>query len=754
MEEVGGERQARNSFRGDDDAGGVRVRPGRTEVGIRSGKDVRLLRVTRTQVNGGREAGAGRTLGLDQVGRLEASREGASQSHVHDRTVNVADLRNGGAGRALVLLEPNRAVDVEGVNAGDLHVRSDHRDRQFRVTRVNVAAHLDVGHRHRSDEVYRAVVEPQVLFAPLATDGDAQRTGRQRHREGGELAVHHRQGAQLVADVRAEDGRLRVDGVVHGERVQRRIEGAVDLRVRAGGGKHRPVRVEGRRRRRAARGVAAGERLFEQIRADEAEVLEVDFVLAVVEAELVVVVLDDLTLEARHDPVEIRVVAEHAGIAQEAIGHDQSTGRHGDAIHRGRARGDGGQRRADGRVERIVRRPDRDHHVLRSVRRTVRRHGLWREQALAVVLRVEEVAENREVFAEDIPLDAAVRVGPVLVQRDADLISQHLLVVVDAAPGVRSDRKLCRRETGRRPAGSGGDCHRGNRTGSRRVGEAVDRQHFAGREVRDAPGVRLRRARGQVVAGAADADLAAHVGGHIAVITAVDAALIGAPGPVALRLQHRVLFLVLSRHDDAGLVVAEAGHGAVALVVNVALLREAVAAVDGEPFEVVVEQHVDHAADRVRAVDGRSAVLEDLDALDQRGREEVDVLEQGAAGSQGGGIRDAPAVEQHQRGQTVNADFGAAVRGARRNAGVARAKVAAAREGGFRLLQGHLRIVRAGAADRRLVQRRDGGCADLFRRRNEGAGHDDAFGLRGFARGSPRVPGARGLGVSRPHGGQ
>ncbi len=52
--------------------------------------------------------------------------------------------------------------------------------------------------------------------------------------------------------------------------------------------------------------------------------------------------------------------------------------------------------------------------------------------------------------------------------------------------------------------------------------------------------------------------------------------------------------------------------------------------------------HVDHAADRVRAVERRARALDDLDALDQLGR---DVLDRGAA--DGAGV-DAQPVHQHQ----------------------------------------------------------------------------------------------------------
>ena len=70
---------------------------------------------------------------------------------------------------------------------------------------------------------------------------------------------------------------------------------------------------------------------------------------------------------------------------------------------------------------------------------------------------------------------------------------------------------------------------------------------------------------------------------------------------------------------------------------------------------------VDHAGDRVRAVDGRRAVLEHLDALDHGDRDHVQV--DGAVGA-GTAVDDAAAVEQHQGAvdaQTAQIDLGRAV---------------------------------------------------------------------------------------------
>ena len=79
---------------------------------------------------------------------------------------------------------------------------------------------------------------------------------------------------------------------------------------------------------------------------------------------------------------------------------------------------------------------------------------------------------------------------------------------------------------------------------------------------------------------------------------------------------------------------------------------------------VLAQDEVDHAANRVRAVDGRSPVLEDFHALDRIERNRVEVHR---AASQAVG-RDAPAVEEHQRvarPQATQVRVGLAIAGAR-----------------------------------------------------------------------------------------
>ncbi len=113
--------------------------------------------------------------------------------------------------------------------------------------------------------------------------------------------------------------------------------------------------------------------------------------------------------------------------------------------------------------------------------------------------------------------------------------------------------------------------------------------------------------------------------------------------------------------------VAPAGDDVGADLVAVAPLGHAVARRHFGALEIAAQDDVDHAGDRVGAVDRRGAVGQHLDALDRAERDrvqvderEVDVLREAVVG-------DAPAVDQHQRrvlAEVAQADAG----GARREA--------------------------------------------------------------------------------------
>src|SRR4029078_11960600 len=69
--------------------------------------------------------------------------------------------------------------------------------------------------------------------------------------------------------------------------------------------------------------------------------------------------------------------------------------------------------------------------------------------------------------------------------------------------------------------------------------------------------------------------------------------------------------------------------------------------VDLHAFEVLARDDVHHAGDGIRAIDGRGAVFQHLDALDDADRDGVEIRGAGYAG--GGGLVDpADAVHQYQ----------------------------------------------------------------------------------------------------------
>ena len=134
----------------------------------------------------------------------------------------------------------------------------------------------------------------------------------------------------------------------------------------------------------------------------------------------------------------------------------------------------------------------------------------------------------------------------------------------------------------------------------------------------------------------------------------VDAVL--ARGQVVVRVGAVAL------HDLVTLGVAERDHGATAIIgelatgshrgaddlaVALAVLRGV--RVDLQAFEVLLRDEVHHARDGVRAVHGRSTTRHHVHALDEGGRDEVDV--DGTAGAERG-----QALAVHQDEGTVRAE--------------------------------------------------------------------------------------------------
>ena len=194
-----------------------------------------------------------------------------------------------------------------------------------------------------------------------------------------------------------------------------------------------------------------------------------------------------------------------------------------------------------------------------------------------------------------------------------------------------------------------------------------------------------------------------------------------------------VLVGVLCSDDQVGLVVAETEDAAEALILGVAPLRKAVASREIKALELLVEDDVDHAADRFRAVDGRRTVLEDFDALHQRRREEVDIRERDTAERRRRGVRQTTAIEEDEGGQAVDGDRGTTAVALlftlaldwprlpppEAMAGLARGQHAE-------------HVFLAGRVTHRLVDRVHRGRSDFFGGRDVGARDDDPLAGSGF----------------------
>jgi hypothetical protein len=103
------------------------------------------------------------------------------------------------------------------------------------------------------------------------------------------------------------------------------------------------------------------------------------------------------------------------------------------------------------------------------------------------------------------------------------------------------------------------------------------------------------------------------------------------------------------RGHDVPLVrvkVAPAADDGVAEDVAAAILGDVGSGVGHQAPEVALRDEVDHTADRVGAIDGRGAVLEDLDALDGREGNGVEVDHASVEAVRG----DAAAIEQDKGG--------------------------------------------------------------------------------------------------------
>ena len=254
--------------------------------------------------------------------------------------------------------------------------------------------------------------------------------------------------------------------------------------------------------------------------------------------------------------------------------------------------------RGDGDAERVVGVVRRDHDAVRAGDgRLVREHdGRRRQLVVAVGLRVERVGEELQVLAEQ---------GMFRVAEDAVTLG------ITDGRGVQREREPVGR------ARVGGVVREALGRGARRA--AIDQS--AGRD--DVGGIRRR--------GGAHA---AGVAGARRVVRVREVR----QRTVAVAAVQRVGAVVGAADEHGGLLGRGTEDEAVALFRGVGRGGVAVGRIELGAIEVLLQDDVHHAGDRIGAVQGGTAVLEHLDPVHRPERDGVEVL-----------VRRAPPVDEHQR---------------------------------------------------------------------------------------------------------
>ena len=116
----------------------------------------------------------------------------------------------------------------------------------------------------------------------------------------------------------------------------------------------------------------------------------------------------------------------------------------------------------------------------------------------------------------------------------------------------------------------------------------------------------------------------------------------------ALEAPQRVLVAVLHPEHRVERAAREAAGQVQHVRFAAAVLGPAVAVVDGGAVGLLLEDEVDHAGNRVRAVDRRGAAGQHFDAVDHPQRDAGDVGEVAAPAERHREVGDAAAVDQHQ----------------------------------------------------------------------------------------------------------
>ena len=115
-------------------------------------------------------------------------------------------------------------------------------------------------------------------------------------------------------------------------------------------------------------------------------------------------------------------------------------------------------------------------------------------------------------------------------------------------------------------------------------------------------------------------------------------------GEITVAGRDLVLLVVVRADDHVAAIAGRTPGDADGMPLAVAFTRDTVVVGEFQALDVLARYEIDHAADRIRAVDRAGAFLQHVHALDEVDRKQVDV--------HGAVVRDAghaPAIQQHQR---------------------------------------------------------------------------------------------------------
>ena len=122
--------------------------------------------------------------------------------------------------------------------------------------------------------------------------------------------------------------------------------------------------------------------------------------------------------------------------------------------------------------------------------------------------------------------------------------------------------------------------------------------------------------------------------------------LVRLAGIAAVGSADRVFLVIAGAQHQVALFTGQAEGGIEALCIGITARGNAVERAGFHAFEILAQDEVDHAADRIGAIDGRGAILQYFHAFNQRHRDGVHVHR---AIGVGDGADPALAVHQHQR---------------------------------------------------------------------------------------------------------